>query len=158
MSAMTKSTREPVAQGGGAPAPGDYLDRFRQIATMAEVLDHLPDFAGDIRDWRPSDQGEPPQWPPEGQKEEILRGYGDLGPVTQRAFQAVVAGIDKLAESAVDLCDHTHQPPTPDEIRAGAEIGQSMRQLLDRAMALVESPAAGPGVRRQRKDNPSSRK
>ena len=48
MSAMTKSTREPVAEGGAAPAPGDYLDRFRQIATMVEVLDHLPDFAGAI--------------------------------------------------------------------------------------------------------------
>jgi hypothetical protein len=156
MSAMTKSTRERVAQGGEAAAPSDYLDRFRQIATMAEVLDHLPDFAGDIRNWRAPDKGEPPQWPPPGQKEEILRGYGDLGPVTQRAFQAVVAGIDKLAESAVDLCDHTHQPPTPDEIKAGAEIGQSMRQLLDRALALVD-PA---GVRRgrSRQDRPSSLK
>jgi hypothetical protein len=149
MSAMTNSTREPVAQGGEAPAPGDYLDRFRQIATMVEVLDHLPDFAGDIRDWRSPDRSEPPQWPPQGQKEEILRGYGDLGPVTQRAFQAVVAGIDKLAESAADLCDHTHRPPTPDEIKAGAEIGQSMRQLLDRALALVD-PA---GVRRGRSRN-----
>ena len=156
MSAMTKPTREQVAEGGGAPAPGDYLDRFRQIATMVEVLDHLPDFAGDIRDWRPSDKGAPPQWPPQGQKDEILRAYGDLGPVTQRAFQAVVAGIDKLAESAVDLCDHTHQPPTAEEIKAGAEIGQSMRQLLDRAMALVDPASVRRG--RSRHDRPSSRK
>ena len=157
MPAAMKSTREQqVVQGDGAPAPGDYRDRFREIATMVEVLDHLPDFADEIRDWRVPDKGERPQWLAQDRKDEIWRAYGDLGPVTQRAFQAVVAGIDKLAESAVDLCDHTHQPPTPDEIKAGAEIGQSMRQLLDRAMALVD-PA---GVRRgrSRHDRPSLRK
>ena len=157
MPAVMKSTREqPVAQGDGAPAPGDYRDRFREIATMVEVLDHLPDFAGDIRDWRAADKGERPQWLPQDRKDEILRAYGDLGPVTQRAFEAVVAGIDKLAESAADLCDHTHQPPTPDEIKAGAEIGRSMRQLLDRAMALVDPADAR--RRRSRNDRRSFRK
>jgi len=157
MPAVMKSTREPpMAQGAGAPAPGDYLGRFREIATMVEVLDHLPDFADDIRDWRAPDKGEPPQWLPQDRKDEIWRAYGDLGPVTQRAFQAVVAGIDKLAESAVDLCDHTHQPPTPDEIKAGAEIGQSMRQLLDRALALVDPADARRG--RSRHDRPSLRR
>jgi hypothetical protein len=154
MPAAMKSPREPpVAPGDGSLALGGYLDRFRQIAAMVEVLDHLPDYAGDIRDWRSPDKGERPS---RGRKDEIWRAYGDLGPVTQRAFEAVVAGIDKLAESAVDLCDHTHQPPTPDEVKAGAEIGQSMRQLLDRAMALVDSAS----VRRDRPrhDRQSSRK
>jgi hypothetical protein len=157
MPAATKSPLEPpVAPGDGSPALGDYLDRFRQIAAMVEVLDHLPDYAGDIRDWRSHGKGERPQWPPRGRKDEIWRSYGDLGPVTQRAFEAVVAGIDKLADSAVDLCDHTHRPPTPDEIKAGAEIGQSMRQLLDRAMALVDS--AGARRHRPRHDRQSPRK
>ena len=151
MPAAMKSSREwPVARDDGSPALGNYLDRFREIAAMAEVLDHLPDLAGDIREWRSPASGEPPQ----GRTDEIWRAYGDLGPVTQRAFEAVVAGIDRLAASAADLCDHKHQPPTADEIKAGAEIGQSMRQLLDRAMALVDSADARPGGSRHDRRSP----
>jgi hypothetical protein len=165
MRAVIKPPREPVAEPDergrppvpadeAAPAVADYLDHFRQIATMVEVLDRLPELAGDIRDWRPASDGGPPSEAGPGPKDEILQAFGDLSPLTRRAFEAVVAGIDKLAESAVDLYDHTHQPPTPDEIKAGAEIGHSMRQLLDRAMALVEPPDGGS----QRRTDPSSRK
>jgi hypothetical protein len=136
----------PRPPGGSAPgAAGDYLDRFRQIVTMIELLDHLPDLARDIADPRgrsPADRLAEAPW---SQNEDLARAFGELSPLMQRAFQAVTAGLDKLAESAVDLYDHTHQPPTPDEIKAGAEIGRSMRQLLDRAMALVETGGAGPG-------------
>jgi hypothetical protein len=137
----------------GPRATGGYLDHFHQIATMIEVLDRLPDFAGDIRDWRPRIHGERLAGAPHGQRDEILRAYGELSPLTQRAFQAVVAGIDKLAESAVELCDHTHKPPTAGEIKAGADLGKSMRQLLERAKALVESAGAPGGAGRQRSAN-----
>ena len=102
---------------------------------MIEILDRLPELADDIKAWRPRPYAERAR---EGQNDAILRAYDSLSPLMQRAFQAVVAGLDKLAESAVDFYDHTHQPPTPSEIAAGAEIGRSMRQLLERALALVE--------------------
>jgi hypothetical protein len=154
-----KSRREPPAaesaEDGRPPdpddhrldAPGDYLNHFQQIATMIELLDRLPEIAGDIRDWRPQTHAGHLAEAPRGENDEILRAYGELSPLMQRAFQAVVAGLDKLADSAVDLYDHTHKPPTPSEIEAGAEIGGSMRRLLERAMALVASarPHGGAG-------------
>jgi hypothetical protein len=153
-SQVAKSEEEfcgpPSAADDGPRATGDYLDHFHQIATMIEVLDRLPDFAGDIRDWRPRIHGEHLADAPHGQRDEIWRAYGELSPLTQRAFQAVVAGIDKLTESAVELCDHTHKPPTAGEIKAGADLGKSMRQLLERAKALVESAGVPNGGGRQR--------
>ncbi|WP_158814398.1 hypothetical protein [Methylocapsa sp. S129] len=155
MLAVMKSPREPPAakldEDGGPPpligdevangpgASGGSLDHFQQIATMIELLDRLPELAGDIRDWRPSHYADQLAEAPRGKNDDILRAYGELSPLMQRAFQAVVAGMDKLAESAADLYDHTHRPPTSSEIKAGAEIGRAMRQLLERAMALVES-------------------
>jgi hypothetical protein len=158
MQAVTKSLREPLAaalveDGGplspvdaGPDASGDYLDHFHQIATMIALLDRLPELAGEIRDWRPQSYADRLAEAPRGQSDDILRAYGELSPLMQRAFQAVVAGLDKLAESAAELYDHTHKPPTAGEIKAGAEIGRSMRQLLERAMALVESAGVRNGA------------
>ena len=166
MPAVTKSPREPAAKldeaggirpptggepGDGWDAPGGSLDHFQQVATMIEILDRLPELAGDIRDWRPQNYADQLADAPRGQNDDILRAYGELSPLMQRAFQAVVAGIDKLAESAIDLYDHTHKPPTPSEIEAGADIGRSMRQLLERAMALVDSSGARSDPRRPRR-------
>jgi hypothetical protein len=104
---------------------------------MIALLERLPDLTGDIRDFSAfrKDAADPVQ----DRNGAILHGYGELDPVIKRAFEAVVAGLDKLAESAADLCGRTHDPPTSGEIEACAEIGASMRPLLERALALVES-------------------
>jgi hypothetical protein len=107
MPALIQSPREPPIDDDGSMRPGDYLGHFRQIATMIEILDRLPELAGDIASGHPPRRGKFPLDALQDHEDEISRAYGELSPLTQRAFQAVVAGIDKLAETAVDLCDHT---------------------------------------------------
>jgi hypothetical protein len=125
-----KARSEPQGFGGGT----EHLDHFRQIAAMAALLDRLPGAAErpaytDAQDFI-GDSGLP--------DDDFLNGYAGLDPLTRRAFEAVAAGLDKLAESAADLCDQ-NEPLTPVEMEACAAIGKSMRQLLQRAAALVES-------------------
>ena len=123
-----------------APGPADqYLDHLRQLAAMIALLERLPDPTGDIGDWRGFTKAAPMADPVRDGGAAILHGYRELDPVIRRAFDAVVAGLDKLAGSAVDLCGRRHDPPTRDEIEACAEIGASMRPLLERALALAES-------------------
>jgi hypothetical protein len=123
-----------------APGPADrYLDHLRELAAMIALLERLPDLTGDIGDWRGFAKAAPAAEPVQGGGDAILHGYRELDPVIRRAFDAVVAGLDKLAGSAVDLCGRRHDPPTRDEIEACAEIGASMRPLLERALALAES-------------------
>jgi hypothetical protein len=150
MPALIRSTREPPIDDERSTRSTDYFGHFRQIATMIEILDRLPELAGDIASGRLLRRARFPMDALHDHEDEISRAYGELSPLTQRAFQAVVAGIDKLAETAVDLCDHAHEPPTPGEAEAGAEIGRSLRQLLERAIALVESAAANSGDRLSR--------
>jgi hypothetical protein len=120
-----------------ALAPADqFLDHLAELATMIALLERLPDLSGDLGDWRRFAKSASQ---PDAVGERNLPGYAGLDPVIRRAFNAVVTGLDKLAESAVDLCEHKHDPPTPGEIEACAEIGASMRPLLERALALVES-------------------
>jgi hypothetical protein len=116
-----------------------YPDHFRQIAAMVALLDRLPG-AAEVGAGRPlyrdaQDFIDGPRRP----DDDALRAYDGLDPLTRRAFEAVVAGLDKLSESAADLCDQSHRPLTPVEMEACAAIGISMRQLLQRAAALVES-------------------
>lgn len=119
------------------PGPADqYLDHLRQLATMIALLERLPDLTGDIRGW--PTQAAPAADAVQDRSNAILRRYRELDPVVRRAFDAVVAGLDKLAGSAADLCGRRHDPPTSDEIEASAEIGASMRPLLERALALAE--------------------
>ncbi len=116
-----------------------HLDHLAELATMVSLLERLPEAAEDIRRWR---RGGEARLDPssEGQSADPLRrAYGDLDPLIRRAFDAVVAGLDKLAESAVDLCARTHDPPQADAIEACAEIGAAMRQLLERALAIADS-------------------
>jgi hypothetical protein len=123
-----------------APGPADqYLDHLRQLAAMIALLEQLPDMTGDIRDWRGFAKAAPMADSVQDGGGAILHGYRELDPVIRRAFDAVVAGLDKLAGSAVDLCGRRHDPLTRDEIEACAEIGASMRPLLERALALAES-------------------
>jgi hypothetical protein len=131
------------------PGPADqYLDHLRQLATMIALLERLPDLTDDIRDW-PA-RAAPAADPAQDRSNAILRRYRELDPVVRRAFDAVVAGLDKLAGSAADLCGRRHDPPTSDEIEACAEIGASMRPLLERALALAESvrPQSADAARR----------
>jgi hypothetical protein len=123
-------TAPPKPAGFGQTS--DRLAHYRQIAAMATLLDRLPG-AGDAR---PAYRDEIAALP----HDDLWRDRDGLDPLTRRAFDAVVAGLDKLAESAADLCDHDHAPLTPVEMEACAAIGKSMRQLLRRAAALVEPP------------------
>ncbi len=126
--------------GDRGPCPaGDYLKQFHEIATMIGLMDRLPDLADDIGSWRPRSSVEPLENVAQRQKDEILRIFDGFNPLTRRAFEAVAAGLGKLAQSAVDLCGHAQQPLTPDELEACAAIGRSMRRLLERGAALVES-------------------
>jgi hypothetical protein len=139
-------------RSGGLQASGSSLDHFREIVAMIDLLDRSPEFADNIRTWRPQNYAQQlVEAPAGGQDGEVLRAYRELSPLTQRAFRAVVAGIDKLAQSAVDLYGDTHKPPTLDEIRAGAAIGRSLSQLLERAMALVDAAGAGDSLALSRK-------
>ena len=106
---------------------------------MIALLERLPDLSGDIGEWRAFRNRAFTADPVQDRKSAVLHGYGRLDPVIRRAFEAVVAGLDKLAESAVDLCGRRHDPPTSGEIEACADIGASMRPLLERALALAES-------------------
>jgi hypothetical protein len=127
-------TASPKPAGFGRRS--DYFDHFKQIAATAAMLDRLPGaVAGrplyrDAQDFVAS---------AEHPADDLLRAYDGLDPLTQRAFEAVVAGLDRLAESASDLCDQSHKPLTPVEIDACAAIGKSMRRLLHRAAALMEA-------------------
>jgi hypothetical protein len=143
MPMVTRSLRGPPRMASPEPdgygQGSGYLDHFRQIAAMVALLDRLPG-AADAGVGRPAyrdaqDFMDGPRRP----NDDALRAYGGLDPLTRRAFEAVVAGLDKLAESAADLCDQSHRPLTPVEMEACAAIGRSMRQLLQRAAALVES-------------------
>ncbi len=129
--------RRPFRDATRASPADQYLDHLSELATMIALLERLPDLTGDIRDFGAfrKEAADPVQ----DRNGAILHGYGELDPVIKRAFEAVVAGLDKLAESAADLCERTHDPPTSGEIEACAEIGASMRPLLERALALAES-------------------
>lgn len=125
-----------------APALGPmdgYLDHLAQLARMASLLERLPDAADAIRRWRRVGEAKRAPEPAYKPNDEILQAYGELDPLIRRAFDAVVAGLDKLAESAVALCVRTPDPPRASEIEACAEIGAAMRQLLERALAIAES-------------------
>lgn len=126
------------SERGACPA-GDYLKQFHEIATMIGLMGRLPDLADDIGLWRPRGSVEPFADAARRQQDEKLRVFDGFDPLMRRAFEAVAAGLGKLAQSAVDLCGHAHQPLTPDELEACAAIGRSMRRLLERAAALVES-------------------
>jgi hypothetical protein len=122
---------------GPCPA-GDYLKQFHEIETMIGLMHRLPVLADDIGRWRPRSSVEPHADAAQRQKDEILRVFDGFNPLMRRAFEAVAAGLGRLAQSAVDLCGHAHQPLTPDEFEACAAIGRSMRRLLERGAALVE--------------------
>lgn len=126
--------------GDRGPCPaGAYLKQFHEIETMIGLIHRLPDLADDIGGWRPRSPVEPFADAAQLQKDEILRIFDGFNPLMRRAFEAVAAGLGKLAQSAVDLCGHGRQPLTPDELEACAAIGRSMRRLLERGAALVES-------------------
>jgi hypothetical protein len=147
----------PGQRTGGAQAATTTLGHFDEIATMIALLEHSPELAGKIREWRPQKYAERLAAGAAGVRDdEILRAYGALSPLMQRAFRAVVEGIDKLQESAADLYGHAQEPPTPDQVKAGEAIGRSLRVLLERAMALVESPGGGSSAARLHRD-PRSR-
>jgi hypothetical protein len=130
----------PLFRDRSRTSPADqYLDHLSELATMIALLERLPDLSGDIGEWRAIRNTAFAADPVQDRNGAILHGYGELDPVIKRAFEAVVAGLDKLAESAADLCGRTHDPPTSGEIEACAEIGASMRPLLERALALAES-------------------
>jgi hypothetical protein len=114
---------------------GGVFERVRRMAAMIEFLDPLPGLANvqhsrDLTDAAVDDTRE--------QNDKRLNAAVALNPLNRRALEAVVAGLGKLSRSALDLKDRAHEPPTPDEMVARAEIGRSMRQLLERAQALVE--------------------
>lgn len=134
--------RPPRPSGGGLDLAGDYLKQFHEIVTMIGLMDRLPDLADDIRSWRPRSYVEPFADAAQRRKDEMLRIFDGFNPLMRRAFEAVAAGLDRLAQAAVDLCDHGRRPLTPDELEACAAIGRSMRRLLERAAALVESADA----------------
>jgi hypothetical protein len=153
-------------QDCGLCATGDYLRQFDEIVTMIWLMDRLPDLADDIRSWRPQSDVGPFADARQRQKDEILRIFDGLDPAMRRAFEAVAAGLDKLAQSAVDLCNHARRPPTPDELEVCAAAGRSMQRLLERAAALVESADAqkcgavqahGPGFSRNQQMRPLAR-
>jgi hypothetical protein len=133
------------------------LGHFDEITTMIALLEHSPQLADKIRRWRLQNYGERLAAGVAGARnDETLRAYRALSPLMQRAFRAVVEGIDKLAESAVDLYRRAADPPTPDQVNAGLAIGKGLRQLRDRAMALLEPSGAGGSPARMRQD-PRSR-
>lgn len=118
------------------------LDHFDQLALMLELIDRLPDIAEDIRLWRPR------------VRVECLR-YGALGPVARNAFDAVAAGLNTLALSAVALCEDAGGRLPPDEIAACREIGVVMDRLLGRARALIETAEeSAVATARRRPDGP----
>jgi hypothetical protein len=108
------------------------LDYFRRIAAMVDFPDPTPDFANDRSEASVSPCDADP--------------LSALDPLTRRAFDAVLAGLAKLAETAAARRDGLHDPPTPDELDACADIGRSMRRLLERAQALLDPVADEDGA------------
>lgn len=134
---------EPLRGGPGADliSADELSDRLRRLAATIARLERLPARAGDSRSPRPHEAAD--HWTPAiGEHDDAVPDlYGELDPVIWRAFNAVAAGLDKLAASAIALSEHTHDPPTRDEIAACAEIGALMRSLLERALALAGATA-----------------
>jgi hypothetical protein len=133
-----------------ADAEDASLDRFDELVTMIGQIDRLPDLAEDIRNWRPLP---------------LSRGTGApfgradaLAPVARHAFDAVVAGLNRLSAAAVALCENAEGRLSGDEIAACREIGVVMGRLLGRARALIET-AGGPsfGAARAGVDRPFPR-
>ncbi len=120
----------------------DYLKPFHDIAAMIGLIDRLPDLADDIGRWRLPGLAEPFTGAAQRGIGEISRIFDGFHPLMRRAFEAVATALGKLAEAAADLCAGARHPLTPDELAACAAIGRSMRRLLDRAAALVDSADA----------------
>jgi hypothetical protein len=130
---------------GCARDPGaarDYLKPFHDMAAMIGLIDRLPDLADDIGRWRPPGSSERFTGAAQRGIDEISRIFDGFHPLMRRAFEAVATALGKLAEAAADLCARAQHPLTPDELEACAAIGRSMRRLLDRAAALVDSADA----------------
>jgi hypothetical protein len=130
----------PAATGDGGDFPHHYLKRFSKIVAMIEFLDRLPDRAPDAPDWALHSDSEGIAGRPDRQNDESVGAFAALDPLMRRSLEAVAAGLDKLAESAADLCDPRRKSLTPGELESCVEISRSMRRLLDRASALIESP------------------
>jgi hypothetical protein len=127
--------RRPLRSEDSGLEQGGVFERVRRMAAMIDFLDPLPGLAN----VHPSN--DPPDFTSDASQEQAdkrLNAAVALNPLTRRALEAVVAGLGKLSQSALDLKDRAHEPPTPDEMVARLEIGRSMRQLLERAQALVE--------------------
>jgi hypothetical protein len=105
---------------------------------MIEFLDRLPDHPPDIDDGSRHHDFEDSPGESDRQDEERAEAFGALNPLMRRSFEALAAGLDKLAQSAADLCDPKRRSWTPGELESCLEIGRSMRRLLDRASALIE--------------------
>ncbi|MBV8567791.1 MAG: hypothetical protein JO366_22420 [Methylobacteriaceae bacterium] len=114
----------------------DYLNHFNQIIMMLEQLPGIPDLRADILDWRPLSYRDFIRASQSDKAAKALRAYELLDPILRRAFDAVVAGLDKLATDAIRLVGE--RPPGsylgPPEL---AETTRFMRILLDRAAALA---------------------
>ena len=130
---------------GGARGLGparEYLKPFHDIAAMIGLIDRLPDLADDIGRWRPSGAAGLAAGAAERGIDEISQIFDGFHPLMRRAFEAVATALGRLAEAAVDLCAGARHPLTSAELDACAAIGRSMRRLLDRAAALVDSAEA----------------
>jgi len=129
---------DPTFARGPGPVR-DYLKAFHDIAAMIGLIDRLPDLADDIGRWRPPGSAEPVAGAVPCGIKEISRIFDGFHPPMRRAFEAVATALGALAQAAADLCARARHPLTPDELQACAAIGRSMRRLLDRAAALVDS-------------------
>ena len=140
--------------GVGAPPPRDrstppaeLFNHFSSMIMMIGLLEKLPDLAEDISQWRPSFAVESLGRPtPAGASSHLARPgpafTAELGPIGQRAFAAVVAGLDCLGGAAARLCA-ANLRVGGDDIAACREIADQMRGLLERAMALLENGQPG---------------
>ncbi len=131
---MSWSSAPPPA--GVADSASDRLDHFDRMVTMIELIGRLPDLAEDVRNWRSRGLLDRSRGARDGA---AIDGYGALAAVARHAFDAVVAGLDRLGSAAVAICDDAGGRLSPDEIAACREIGVVMAGLLERARALIET-------------------
>jgi hypothetical protein len=122
--------------GRSAAVAEEFLNHYRQLVVMIDLLERLPDLVEDIRDFRAPHYVEYFRNGPELQSVAGPRGYEPYDPMLRRAFVACASGLERLSGAIVAACNTAGALADADDIDRCAAIGLSIRRLLERAVAL----------------------
>jgi len=117
------------------PSASEALNRYHEFVMMVDLLERLPDLAEDIRGW-PQRTDVLNFLTPDALRQ--CRDWQQMSPLAQRAFLAIVAGLDALAGSIASICERGERLPQQDMFAHCRALAFQMRALLERASALLD--------------------